>query len=480
MLRDGAEQTVDLGILDPDEGAPPRLFSPSHPNAVDTAGPLMVQAINDLHKQMRRPPLRAWQRLVLHRAFELDSDGEYCWRTILVLCPRGAGKSWLLQGVAMLRLLRPELFHGGAPQGILHTSRRLANAIEVQSQVWGFFEDRDDAKIRRRSGGEQISMADGSVWTLAVPRAAYGLHNRGLLIGDEAHGIDPIEYARACVPTQVAVTKHAQQWLFSTRHSDETAMIQTTKEQARDPENQTMLAEWSADPADPLAMETFKACSPHWDRGRENAVKALLQAGEDVSVLRTQWANIGPTGDNPAGSAGWPIGWSEAPLLRDDPPAAAIAGIEVARDGMSYGLALCDRDLASGQWRLWTKTVETFAEAIDVLRAWAPWRIACGAGFAQDLISAHLPAEIVTAGRAELLVGSAGFAASVARGELSHNHERETTEQVLRAAAVESEHGPVLSAKRSTGEIPTLRAAIFARQERLSAGTGRAAFISIA
>ena len=47
--------------------------------------------------------LRPWQRAVLKRALEVDSDGRLVWSTCVVSTPRQQGKSWMIQAVSVAR-----------------------------------------------------------------------------------------------------------------------------------------------------------------------------------------------------------------------------------------------------------------------------------------------------------------------------------------------------------------------------------------
>jgi hypothetical protein len=210
-----------------------------------------------------------------------------------------------------------------------------------------------------------------------------------------------------------------------------------------------LLLEWSAHPkANRKDPEVWRAASPHWTPQRQTMMASQVGA----QGFAQQWLNIWPdfAGSGEAGF-GWPPGWAELPRVAGLPPAGLVAGVECSFDRRVFGLALSDGV------NVWTRVEPNVEAALVRLRGWAPSRVVVGKTAELDFAG---PWQTFGIGVKETREASP-FLMSRLRG-LAHDHDPEVAVQVALGKAANTEVGPVISARASSGPVPAVKAICWA------------------
>jgi hypothetical protein len=446
----------------PDNAAPPRLMSAPHPRAVGSLGP----DVEDFSKELRGFDFRWWQRLVLHRALEVDEDGNLCWDKVCISTPRQSGKSLLLRELALWRMLNADRF--GEPQEVLHTSMNIKSARGIMIPTWNWAGE-NGLKVSKTFASETIKNEDdGSKWQLYSLNSVYGA-SATLGMVDEAWAVRMEQVSEGMWPTLVE-RQQPQLWLLSTAHRMATELFRKHRIMAADPSNDVCLIEWSAHPAaQPNAPDTWRATSPHWSPRRE---KMIDQAQGDPG-FNEQWLNRWPGGDTAAGAdlLGWPEGWTGMGKVGTVlPPPGAWAVVEVSDDGKRFGLA-CGA-MVDSQLHVWTHEAESLEVANSILTNWAPAQVAVGRS-----IVGHFTQEwqAIPLGPAETRAGTATLTGLAKTERLRHDHRPETARQIRGAVVTVTESGGMVSQAKSSGPIPIVKAVAWLSALATTAPTEQAA-----
>lgn len=262
----------------PMDAAPPLSMTLPADDAVGSYGWDAIEWI----EQSLAIKLRWWQRLAVVRQLEYRKDGTLCYRTVLESCPRRAGKSVRIRGMALWRMANPDLF--GEPQTIVHTGSDVAICREVQRGAWRWAEDVADWTVSRSNGKEALETPSGDRWLVRAQRAVYG-YDVCLGIIDEAWDVNPETVSDGLEPATLE-RRSPQIHLTSTAHRRATSLMRSALAQAMnsaaDPE--TLLMFWGAVPgSDPSDPEVWRAASPYWSEDRRRMIASKYRkalAGE--------------------------------------------------------------------------------------------------------------------------------------------------------------------------------------------------------
>jgi len=424
----------------------PRIVTPDPP---DVAGTLADEWAEWLEKGAG-VILRPWQRLVLDKALQVDSAGELIWDEVGISVGRQAGKSWLIKSLALARCHFAD--HFGEAQEIGHLANNLVAARRIQRQSWRWAAQ-NDLTVRRGIGDERILWPDGSVWFLSSLKAVYGSSAHVALV-DEAWDCTEDDVLEGVSPI-VIEREQSQFWLLSTANELATPSFLNFRRKALAGAPRVLLIEWSADPAtddldDPA---TWFAASPHWSKKRERMIAAA-----DPKSRRFQYLNCWPDGGT-AVDLGWPVGFAGCPPTEGPPPSDGVGAIEVSQDRQRYGVAVAVRTGVSVA--VWTEVFADLERAVEWLNDREPVKVFVGVSLKAE-VSAFGSFLISPAGTAETKMATPMTQSLVSQGRLSHDHSEGLLAEVAHARVTAVETGDLLSAKRSTGPIPRLKAACWA------------------
>ena len=427
------------------------MFSKPHPRAVGSLGPAWAAWIEDnlLHPRNPRAPLtlNGAQRLVLDRALEVDAAGRLVWSEVVVSAPRQVMKSVLVYAVAAARAAHAAAF--GEQQTVLHTANRLVAARRVHAMAWPWAE-RQGLHVSKALDTAAITWADGSSWQVSSLSAAWGI-TATTAFADECWNIPPEVVEDALLPTLVSVDQ-SQLWLLSCANAEATITYARARRRATLPDSSTMVAEWSApvdaDKSDPAV---WRAASPVWTEQRER----MMRGAQSAPGFAEQWLNIWPNASREV--QGWPAGWAELPLWVDRPRSGLVAAIETSTDRARYGVAVAE--LVDGTVRVASAGFTTLDDASRQLARWAPGVVLAGVTMAAEVVGGF---EVIPVGRKETAIATPILADLVRRDRVAHDHDTTTLHEVELARVLVTETGPLLSARRSEGPVPTVKAITWA------------------
>jgi phage terminase large subunit-like protein len=196
-------------------------------------------------------PLMPWQRQVFDVALEVDDDGRYVYREVIVTVPRQAGKSTAL----LLLMAHRCLTQPGAR--VVYTAQNRTDARKkweddhlpvLQSSPLG-----SQFRVRLQNGQEAIRWRNGSLWTITstTEKAGHGM-TLDLPVLDEAFAQVDNRMEQAFKPA-MATRTNAQFWVTSTAGTEDSHYLNAKVEQGRDLVLANVTSgvayfEWSADP----------------------------------------------------------------------------------------------------------------------------------------------------------------------------------------------------------------------------------------
>jgi hypothetical protein len=446
-------------------------MSPPHPDAVGSYGPGAVRWVEGVE----RKTLRWWQRLAVVRQLEHREDGSLCWRNVLESCPRRAGKSVRMRGIALWRMAHADLF--GEVQTIVHTGSDVPICREIQRGAWPWA-GAQGWTIVRALNRESMETEDGDRWLVRSQDAVYG-YDVTFGIVDEAWDVKPDTVSEGLEPATLERLS-PQVHMTSTAHRRARSTMKTRLRDALTSEDdETLVMLWGApadaDPGDPAV---WRAASPHWSEDRRKMIagkysKAL--AGEaDPSAddpdpmegFKAQYLNIWPMGEAKAARGNGVIGesdWAELVYVvpQAKPSAAAIESWYA--EGVSLALAYKHDD----------RVVVSVTDHADLSSAAATLRLTGFRGTAT--VGASLLEDSALTG-VRTRKGALRVGASV--GELQrllsedafgHDGGEHLTGQVLGARTLPGADGPRMA---TTGRADAIKVAVWAVTEcrRKSAG----------
>lgn len=239
----------------------PRLWTPpARPLTPATSKGFEVITFAD---QVLGVDLMPWQRWLLVHALELNEDGTYRWRVVIVLVARQNGKTTLLKVLALWRILLD-----GA-RLVLGTSTNLDYARESWEGAVELAENSEYASPEfrwppRRANGEQtLTTRDGARYKIAAATRKGGRSlSVDLGIADELREHHTWD-AWAALSGTTTARPDAQLWALSNAGDDKSVVLNHFRDSsvgiltAGDDPGDTMLAEWSA-PED-AALDDWQA-----------------------------------------------------------------------------------------------------------------------------------------------------------------------------------------------------------------------------
>ena len=455
----------------PEDASAPLAMTPPPADAVGSYGQVAIEWI----EESQNITLRWWQRLAITRQLEHREDGTLCHRQVIESCPRRAGKSVRMRGLALWRMAHPTLF--GEVQTIVHTGSDIPICREIQRGAWRWAED---AKwtVTRANGKEAIETPIGDRWLVRSQDAVYG-YDVGLALVDEAWNVKPDTVSEGLEPA--TLERHSPQvHLTSTAHRRATSLMRQklmTALTIEDPE--TLLLLWAApqgsDPSDP---EVWRAASPHWSDDR----RRLISAKYDAALS----GQVDPQADDPDPMAGfiaqylnvWPL---RAPRLQrgdavlpqeawealgQDPPFALpdSAAIESwFADGVSLALA----------WKVGSRAVVSVTDHPDMAAAVAALKESGYRGVTTVGSSLMKDPELGVVrkrpGEGRTVAAVQDLQRLVNEDVFRHDGTEHLTDQVLAVRTLPGADGPRMA---STGRADALKAAVWATQ-RVRAGGSR-------
>lgn len=445
----------------PDNAAPPLAMTPPHAEAVGSYGEQAIKWI----QQTQKIRLRWWQKLAITRQLEHRADGSLCWRTVVESCPRRAGKSVRIRGMALWRLAHAELI--GEVQTVVHCGNDLPICREIQRGAWRWAEA-EGWTVTRANGKEAIENPDGSRWLVRSQDGVYGW-DAGLAVVDEGWDVKPDTVSEGLEPAMLE-REWAQLHLTSTAHRRATSLMkQRISDALSTDDGETLLMLWAAPPGADLGdVATWKAASPHWSEDRRKMIagkyeKALIgevdpdaDDPDPMEGFAAQYLNIWrlrakrrEVGDALVTEATWEA--LRADLSASQPDSVAVegwtdSGVSVARawrTGDTVTVTAEDfPDVASAaaQVKLWTlKSAVAVGTSLATDPAWQGMRIKPTSG----------PTRTAVADLARLLTD----------GVLRHAESDHLTAQVLALRTSPSPDGLRL---RSTTRADAVKAAVWA------------------
>ena len=216
--------------------------------------------------QMIGEPLLPWQRWAAIHALELLPDGEYRFRTVLILVARQSGKSSLKRTISLWRL-----YMDGA-QLVLGAAQDVSQAREQWNYCIGTIRGCPDLAaeletVRNVNGDEWFSVAGGGRYKITASNDKAG---RGLSV-DELN-IDELRTqtdwkAWAALSTTTRARPQAQTWAMSNMGGPEAVVLNQLREIALAGTDESIgIFEWSGAPDCELDLLGRHQAGESWAR----------------------------------------------------------------------------------------------------------------------------------------------------------------------------------------------------------------------
>jgi hypothetical protein len=424
-----------------------------HPRAAGSFGPAWIawaEATLYAPKSRRLLRLRPSQKLALTRGLEHDAEGSLCWTEFGVSMRRQRGKSIIAYVLACARAAHAlEVF--GQPQNVVHVANKLVAARRIHRHGWVWAAEQG-LHVSRSLDSATISWPDGSTWVVSSLSAIWGETGTTVVV-DESWDVEPEVVEEGVRPTLSDVEIVSPQlWQFSTANREATATFPRLRRDALRGVGSKGLLEWSADPdADRRDPVTWRSSQPMWSPRIAEEMAAV--SGSDA--FATEYLNIWP---NVAGVAlEWPRDWSDRVGSLPAPERGLVGAVETSLDKTHYGVVVAEGTPAGV--RLWSRTVRSMDAAMVQLRKWQPSVVLAGVTLERDALG---PWRVEPVGTKETGWATPDFAALVRDGRLTHDGDPGMLQEVQGARTSETEAGPIISARRSEGPVPTVKAAAWA------------------
>lgn len=234
-------------------------------------------------------PLLPWQKWAVIHALELNLDGGYRFKTVLILVARQNGKSSLKRIVSLWRL-----YVGGA-RLILGCAQDVSLAREQWSYALGTIQSCPPLSseldtVRKTNGDEWFSLTTGGRYKIAASNARAG---RGLSVDelnlDELRTQHNWEAWSALSKTTMA-RPNAQTWAMSNAGDDESVVLNQLRDRALSGADDSLcLLEWSApDDCDLADEDGWAAANPSLGYYISRASIASSLGTDPAIVFRTE------------------------------------------------------------------------------------------------------------------------------------------------------------------------------------------------
>lgn len=235
--------------------------------------------------------LDAWQKWFLLHALEVNPDGTFRFRTILLLIARQNGKTSIVRILTLWLLWtgRVKLAVGTAQD--LDIARRNWREACAQARTSEIADDLD-GKPRMANGQESLLFKNGAEYIIKATTAdaARGIPGVGLLLADELRTHRDYEAWAAMSKTAMAVP-NALIIAMSNAGDDNSVVLNDLREKAQTGADDTLgLFEWSAEPGcaldDPAA---WAQANPSLGHGRltERAIRSSMLT-DPAAIFRTE------------------------------------------------------------------------------------------------------------------------------------------------------------------------------------------------
>lgn len=407
-------------------------------------------------------PLLPWQRTAAIRALEVNEDGSYRFRTVLILVGRQSGKTTFLKIWALWRLYRDgaELVLGAA------------QSLDIAREAWqGSVEYATEGrlpigKVRQTNGEQCLWTNTGARYRITAATRGAG---RGLsvdfLIMDEIREQRDWTAWSALSKTILARPK-GQAVCISNAGDDESVVLNSLREAALAGKDDSIcLLEWSApDGCDLNDTSAWVQSLPGLGHIVSGATIRSAIATDPPAVARTELlcqhvSALSTAVESTGWQAGADPGGSLGPLR-----GSLSAGIDVSLDGNHVALVAASM-LDDGRVRVepiasWDSTHAARSELPDVLAVLAPQHLAWFPGGPAAVLStflASLPYSRPVAST-DLAVACMGFADLAKAGMIVHNSDALLDGQVAKASKLVRGDGFVFT-RRGQGNCNALYAA---------------------
>lgn len=268
-------------------------------------------------------PSMPWQAQVNAVANEVNDDGSFRYKTVIVSTPRQSGKTTLLSAVMAHRCI-------GMPDFRIYYTSHTGMAARA---VWGEWYQTLSASMpgrwqfRLASGLETAQWSPNGSFIKTFPPTPASLHG----VQSDMVALDEVwKYSmptgdaitQAVVPTQ-ATRPRRQLWIVSTAGNDDSEWMRGKIELGRasigDPDTTVAYFEWSAgDDMDPTDPATWPLFHPAYGRtiDHEGMTIALSQMGEGFArSYGNQW---------PTTAVSWRAAWAIRATLERIPERARV------------------------------------------------------------------------------------------------------------------------------------------------------------
>lgn len=243
-------------------------------------------------EEVLKVELDAWQKFFLIHALEINPDGTFRFRTVLLLVARQNGKTTVLRVLTLWLLWtgRVKLAVGTAQD--LDIARRNWREACAQARTSPDLEADLDGKPRMANGQESLLFRNGAEYIIKATTAdaARGIPGVGLLLADELRTHRDYEAWGAMSKTAMAVP-NALIVGMSNAGDDQSVVLNDLREKAQAGADETLgLFEWSAEPGcaldDPVA---WAQANPSLGHGRltERAIRSSMLT-DPPAVFRTE------------------------------------------------------------------------------------------------------------------------------------------------------------------------------------------------
>ena len=241
-----------LGSTTPRVFTPPVVAGPAGPCGcgcgLTPASSLGFSAVDFAREVLRIEPL-PWQRWLLIHALELQADGRFRFRTVLILVARQNGKTSLVEikNLWKMFVLQVQLVIGTA-QNLDISEESWDKAVEIAESVPELKAEIEH--VDRTNGKKALRLTSGSRWKIAAASRKGG---RGLS-GDDVNLDELREHhtweAWGAVTKTTMARRNAQVWAFSNAGDDRSVVLNDLHAKAlaalAKPAGTLGLFEWSA------------------------------------------------------------------------------------------------------------------------------------------------------------------------------------------------------------------------------------------
>lgn len=356
----------------------------------------------DFARLVLREPLLPWQEELAIRALELNQDGTYRYRTVLVLVARQNGKTHFLRTLTLWRLYMDGV------KLVLGVAQDLSIAREVWTECIATIKSVPDlsvdfAKHSARNGDEWFALSSGARYKIAAANRSAG---RGLSV--DQLNMDEIREQRSwdawsALSKTTMARPYAQTWAISNAGDAQSVVVNHLRSAALSGSDPSIgIFEWSAE--DGCALDDPK----QWAYANpglghtisEQAIRSALGT-DPVNVFRTEvlCQTVSDT-EGAIDLTAWRTCADPSGSLRDVRD-RVIACVDVAPDekhvSLVGGACLSDGRTRVEVLRAWNGTADARKELPDVLSRLKPAALAWFPGPA-----AALAADIRALGAVEL------------------------------------------------------------------------------